>query len=356
MLDRGAPCASLHLSAEVYVIGNHLLRVARHGGVLIMMQDQKLSSGKESALGSHGAAALLQRARAWLAESGAGRFGSALLSLLLLAAIGWEITHVDFSQVYARLPVAPVFWLAFALYFWGSPAIEYYILRLLWNAPFSGFWAVLRKMVYNELVLSYLGDAYFFAWLKRTLPHVTTPFAVVKDMAIISAFMGSLMTMIAILIVWPFFPAVDRTGLGSSVLLCLALALASGGAIAVFRKALLSLSRREILWIGGLFGARIIGQSACAVVMWWSLLPEVPVTTWILLSAVRMVSARLPLVPSKDLAFAALTVAMVGPHDAIAPVIVMITSLILLGNILLAGALSLGSWVGLVVDRRTVAA
>jgi len=352
----GASAGSRRAFGAVYVIGNHLLRIASPRVVILMMTDQRRCSDEERALGSHGASLLLPRMRAWLAGSGAGRVGSALLSLLLLAAIAWEITHVDFGQAYAQLPVTPVFWLAFALYFWGSPAIEYYILRLLWDAPFSGFWAVLRKMVYNELVLSYLGDAYFFAWLKLALPHVTAPFAVVKDMAIISAFMGSLMTMIAILIVWPFFPAVDRTGLGSSVLLCLALALASGGAIAVFRKALLSLSQREILWIGGLFGARIIGQSACAVVMWWSLLPEVPVTTWILLSAVRMVSARLPLVPSKDLAFAALTVAMVGPHDAIAPVIVMITSLILLGNILLAGALSLGSWVGLVAGRRTVAA
>jgi hypothetical protein len=263
---------------------------------------------------------------------------------------------VDLHHTWAAIPGSATFWFAFALYFWGSPAIEWFILHKLWNAPFSGFWAVLRKMVYNEMVLSYLGDAYFFAWLKRALPHVTSPFAVVKDMAVVSAFMGSVLTLGAIAMVWPFFSSVDQSGVHSSVLLCLALALASGGGIAVLRKALLSLSRREIVWIGGLFGLRILGQSACAVVMWWSLAPHVPFTTWIVLAAIRMVSARLPLVPSKDLAFAAAAVALVGPRNDIAPMIVMVTGLILLANIALALGLSLASGCQWIARRRTMAA
>ena len=285
-----------------------------------------------------------------------GSAGSALLSLLLLGAIIYEIGKVDLGRAWAELPVSPLFWLAFLLYYWGGPYSEWLILNRLWGAPFSGFWAVLRKMVYNELVLSYLGDAYFFAWLKRALPHVKKPFAVVKDMAIVSAFMGSVTTIAAIALVWRYFPAVDRSGAGSPLILCLALALASGGLIALFRKALLGLSRREILWIGGLCGLRIVGQAACAVVMWWSLLPQVGLSVWLVLSAVRMVSARLPLVPSKDLAFAAVAVAIVGPHSAVAPVIVFTTTLILLANILLACGLSLASWLSLLSGRRRAAA
>ncbi|MBT2186958.1 hypothetical protein [Sphingobium nicotianae] len=285
-----------------------------------------------------------------------GRHGSVLMSALLIGAIAYELSRLGLPGELTRVPTSPGFWLAFTFYFWGSPFIEWLIVRRLWQAPWSGFGAVLRKMIYNELVLSYLGDAYFFAWIRRELPHVAAPFAVVKDMAIISALMGSLGTLVAIAIVWPLFPAFDRTGLGSPLVLCLAVALASGGAIAFFRKSLLSLSRPEILWIAGAFGVRIVGQSLCAVFMWWSLLPQVPLTTWIVLTAVRMVSARLPLVPSKDLAFAAAAVALVGPHTPVAPMIVLVTTLILLANVALAILLSLDGWArGLAKGREAAA-
>ncbi|MBO9575695.1 MAG: hypothetical protein J7494_08170 [Sphingobium sp.] len=291
-----------------------------------------------------------------MAQAGVGRAGSALLSLLLLGAIVYELRHVDLGRTWLTLPASPLFWIAFALYFWGSPFIEWLILRRLWGAPFSGFGATLRKMVYNEMVLTYLGDAYFFAWLKRTLPHVQNPFVVAKDMAIVSAFMGSLTTILAIALVWPVFLSADRSGLDTPLLLCLALALASGGLIALFRKTLLGLARGEIMWIGGLFGLRIVGQAACAVVMWWSLLPEVGIATWLMLSVVRLVSTRLPLVPSKDLAFAALAVVLVGPQSTVAPMIVHVTGLVLLANIALGAALSLTSGAALLSRRRLAAA
>ncbi|MBO9582242.1 MAG: hypothetical protein J7498_15250 [Sphingobium sp.] len=88
-----------------------------------------------------------------------------------------------------------------------------------------------------------------------------------------------------------------------------------------------------------------------AIVMWWSLLPQVPMTSWIVLVAVRMVSTRLPLVPNKDLAFAAVTVALIGSHNDIAPVIVMITTMVLLANIVVAIGISLLSW-GEALNRR----
>lgn len=273
-----------------------------------------------------------------------GHYGSILLSVLLLAVIVRELSVVDLSSAFKGRSLPPIFWLAFLVFFAVSPFIEWMMLRRLWRAPFSGFWAILRKMVYNEMLMSYLGDAYLFAWVRRELPHVKKPFAAVKDMALVSAFIGSVTTLAAIAIAWPFFPQVDQAGLGTAIPLALALPLASGGAIALFHNKLLSLPRREIVWIGTACGIRVIAQALAAIVMWWSLLPDVPMTTWIVLVAVRMVSTRLPLVPNKDLAFAAVTVALIGSHDAIAPVIVMITTMVLLANVLVAIGISLLSW------------
>ncbi|HEY1125144.1 MAG TPA: hypothetical protein VGE65_05895 [Sphingobium sp.] len=290
--------------------------------------------------------------RRWGKQIGAiGHYGSILLSIALLGIIVKELSLVDLAGAFRDRALPPVFWLAFTVFFGISPFIEWLMLRRLWQAPFSGFWAILRKMVYNELLISYLGDAYLFAWVRRELPHVKSPFGAVKDMAIISAFMGSATTLAAIAIAWPLFPDVSKTGLDTSILLALALPLASGGAIALFHNKLLSLPRGDIVWIGSACGIRIVAQAIAAIVMWWSLLPQVPMTTWIVLAAVRMVSTRLPLVPNKDLAFAAVTVALIGSHGDIAPVIVMITTMVLLANIMVAIGISLLSW-GEAINRR----
>ncbi len=277
--------------------------------------------------------------------------GSVLLSVLLLGVIALELSKVDLAAAFAPRALPLLFWLAFFLFFMGSPFIEWLILRRLWHAPFSGFWAILRKMVYNEMLISYLGDAYLFAWIRRELPHVKAPFAVVKDMAIVSAFMGSVVTLLAIAVAWPLFPQIDEKGLGTSVMLGLSVPLASGGAIALFRNRLLSLPRGEIVWIGWACGIRVVGQNIAAIVMWWSLLPQVPLASWVVLAAIRMVSSRLPLVPNKDLAFAAVTVALFGPAGGIGPMIVMITTFVLAANILVAIGVSLASW-GQAISRR----
>ncbi len=99
----------------------------------------------------------------------------------------------------------------------------------------------------------------------------------------------------------------------------------------------------------------MIAQTFAAMVMWWSLLPQVPLTTWIVLAAIRMVSTRLPLVPNKDIAFAAVIVALIGDHDGIAPMIVMITGLVLIANILVAIGISLLSWAEAIGRRRLAA-
>lgn len=285
-----------------------------------------------------------------------GHYGSILLSVLLLAVIVKELSLVDLTGAFRDRTLPPVFWLAFAIFFGVSPFMEWLMLRRLWQAPFSGFWAILRKMVYNELLISYLGDAYLFAWVRRELPRVKSPFAAVKDMAIVSAFMGSVTTLVAIAIAWPLFPDVSTSGLDSSILLALSLPLASGGAIALFHNKLLSLPREDIMWIGLACGVRIVAQAIAGIVMWWSLLPQVSMTTWVVLTAVRMVSTRLPLVPNKDLAFAAVTVALVGSHGDIAPVIVMITTMVLLANMVVAIGISLISWAGAINRRRLTAA
>lgn len=272
-----------------------------------------------------------------------GRHGSILLSILIAIAILWAVRDWDWQAL--SIPRSPLFWAAFALYFAGAPFIEWVIMRRLWGVPWSGMLAVVRKMVCNEMLLSYSGDAYFYAWLRSAVPRVASPFAVVKDLALLSALMGSVATIVSLLIMLPLVPASELRLLQSPILIGLGLALASGGVITFFSRRLLSLPREQVRFIAGAHGLRIVGQAVCAIVMWHALMPQVPLSGWIFLTAVRMLATRLPLFASKELAFAAAAVTLLGRFDGITPMIMLITALIMGANLLVAAGLMIQPWI-----------
>lgn len=45
----------------------------------------------------------------------------------------------------------------------------------------AGIGALLRKLVSNELLLGYLGEAQFYAWARSRTNMTTAPFGAIKD-------------------------------------------------------------------------------------------------------------------------------------------------------------------------------
>ena len=132
---------------------------------------------------------------------------SVAISLALLIAVALQFRQFDFAKVRSLIPVSPVFWLGFVVYYLAGPLSEWAVYRRLWAMPLAGIGALLRKLVANELLLGYLGEAQFYAWARARGNLTDQPFAAIKDMTILSAFVGNGATLMMLALAWPHVSA-----------------------------------------------------------------------------------------------------------------------------------------------------
>ncbi len=266
------------------------------------------------------------------------RWAGPVVSLFILVAVAYQLREFDFTHFVAPLPVSLGFWLAFLLYFLTGPASEWIIFRRLWGLPVEGFFALLRKLVSNTILLGYLGEVYFYAWARRNTQINAAPFGAIKDVSILSALTGNLVTIAMVVISIPLFRSL-RLGLDGKafVLSTIFVTLISLAAL-LLRKRLFTLPRHELWIIAGIHFARIIATLLLAAVMWHILLPAVAISWWLLLGTLRQLVSRLPFLPNKDVVFAGLAIFFVGNDASIASAMALMAALILVAN-LLVGAL-----------------
>ncbi len=267
--------------------------------------------------------------------------GSAI-SVAVLVACVLELRSVDFSQVRAIVPTSPLFWLVFAASYLAGPAFDWLIFRRLWNIPVSGFTALLRKLIGNELLFGYVGELYLYTWARRRTEMTSTPFGAIKDVAILSAMTGNVVTLAMLALAYPLLGTL-HFGIDSKTLFAsVAVVLLSSSAVLFFRKRLFSLPKSDLYAVSALHLARIFVSTGLNAWAWHLVLPQVDLQWWLLLSALRLLLSRLPLLPNKDVVFAGLAVFLIG-HDAdIGTLMTLMATLILathlaLGLLLVAG-------------------
>lgn len=266
---------------------------------------------------------------------------SALLSLAVIAVVLHELGGLELTRVLAMIPSSPAFWLVFAATYLVTPASEWLIFHRLWTVPAAGFFALLRKKVYNELLLGYLGEAYFYTWARRRVALSAAPFGAVKDVAILSAMTGNAVT-VALLAV--MFPLIDTTRLGidSRVLvLSLGVVLAISIAAMVWRRRVFTLPRAELAMITRVHLLRIGLSTLLSALLWHLVLPEVSLSWWLFLATLRQLVSRLPLVPNKDLLFAGVAVVALGHERDIGALMAMMAGLILAAHLVIGSLLAI---------------
>lgn len=289
-----------------------------------MTEDSQLAAQAEQGpLGS-------QRTR-WLA----GLF-SVLVSLAVIGVVIWQVRLFRFGPLLAMIPSSPLFWAMFALTYLASPWGDWLIFHRLWRLPASGFGALIRKMVTNDLLLGYLGDAQFYGWARSRLARVEAPFGAVKDVAILSALTGNAVTLILLAVAWPFVSSGQLGVATRDAYVGLGVVLVTSCAILFFRKKLFSLPKLDLYFITAVHVARIAVALIGSAVMWHLVLAEVPVTLWIVLATLRMLISRLPLLPNKDVVFAGIIVFLIGRDTQVADLMALMT-LLLLGTHLTMG-------------------
>jgi hypothetical protein len=267
---------------------------------------------------------------------------SLVFSLLILAAVAHTMRHIDAARVLAMVPRSPLFWTVFAAFYLAQPASEWLIYRRLWRVPAGCFAALLRKLVCNELLLGYLGEAYLYGWARRKVAMTAAPFGTIKDVAILSAMAGNGITLALLVLVWPFV-GVTQLGLESRpVVLSLSVVLATSIIAMVLRKRIFTLDRARLAFVLRIHLLRILLIVGLTALLWHLVLPAVPLVWWLLLATLRMLISRLPFVPNKDVVFAGLAVFMLGHEAEIAALMTMMASIILLSHAVVGAGLVLG--------------
>lgn len=263
----------------------------------------------------------------------------------MLIAVLAQIGDVDLRAVVALIPVSPLFWLVFPACYFAITISEWIIFRRLWGLPAEGFLALTRKRIGNEVLLGYIGEVYFYAWARKRSRMVGAPFGAVKDVAILSAVAGNVVTLAMLAIAWPLFGS-EALGVGGDVLRWSTVVLVGTSIVAMFfRRRLFSLPGHELRFVLTAHFVRIFATTALTGLMWHLALPQIALSWWVLLSAIRLLLSRLPFLPNKDFVFAGLAVLLIGHDSEIAALMTMMASLYLATHLLL-GLLLMGVELG----------
>ena len=259
---------------------------------------------------------------------------SMAVSLALLVAVALQMRDLDIAKVRALVPASPTFWLAFAVYYFAGPVSEWVVYRRLWAMPVAGIGALLRKLVANELLLGYLGEAQFYAWARARSRLSEAPFGAIKDMTILSALVGNGATLVMLALAWPYVSAGQLGMEGQTAFASLGVVLLTSLGILLFRRQLFSLPRQDLWFIAATHLARIVVILIASAVMWHAVLPAVAITLWLVLATLRMLISRLPLMPNKDVVFAGLTVLLLGKGADVAALMALMAVLLLAAHLL----------------------
>jgi hypothetical protein len=264
-----------------------------------------------------------------------------LFSLIVIVAALYQARGLHLADLRAMVPRTPLFWATFVLGYLAGPVSEWIIYRRLWRVGPEAIVPLLRKLVYNELLLGYLGEAYFYGWARRRLALPTTPFGTVKDVAVMSAMAGNAMTAMVVLLALPFASLLTLGGHVRAIGWSLGIVLASSLAVVFLRRRIFSLSRPQLGFVFAIHVARIVATALLAAFAWHLVLPITSLTWWLVLAALRLIISRLPFLPNKDVVFAGVAVFTLGREGQIAALMTMMAGLILLLHILVATAFAI---------------
>ncbi|WP_342356663.1 hypothetical protein [Novosphingobium aerophilum] len=274
-----------------------------------------------------------------------------LLSIAVVLAAAFAYRDLKWQTVEAMVPRTGTFWVAFTIYYLQGPLLEWIIFRRLWHIPFlSGILALTRKLVSNELVLGYLGEAQFYAWTRARANLTSAPFGAIKDVAILSALTGNGATLVMLVFAWPIVASGSLGMPLKDVFLSLSVVLATSCVILILRKKLFSLDRRELWFITFIHVIRTIAFIVLSAMLWHLVLPDVGLGLWMVLATLRMLVSRLPLIPNKDIVFAGIAVFLLG-HDLEIAALMTMMAVITLGAHVVAGIVS--GLAGLVESQRS---
>ena len=261
-----------------------------------------------------------------------------VVSIAMVAVLAYELFDGGLADLFRTLPDNPAFYLAFLAMYAAPVFFDWIIFRRLWRIPTSGIGALVKKRIANDVVLGYSGEAYFYAWARQRMRMIAAPFGAVKDVSILSAQAGNLLTLIAMAVALPFASGVltpeELRGVGWAAAITVAISLP----FILFSKRVYSLPGAELWWVFAIHCLRILAGSFALAWAWHFAMPGVAFTTWAFLVAIRLLVTRLPFVTNKDLLFANIAIILIGQGTDMSELMALTAAMALLLHVALMGA------------------
>ena len=241
-----------------------------------------------------------------------GAWAGGLLAVALVAAALLQISRASAEAMAMIQQLSPAVWIGFVLLYLTQPVADMVIFRRLWRLPLKGFGVILRKVVINEVLFGYSGELYFYVWAKRQPGLSEAPFGAVKDVNILSALVGNVLTLVMLLISTFALPGVSlEHELGPALWPGLGV-VALSFCVMFFSRKVFSLTRAELWFVARIHALRLLVFSCLTLLVWHLALPDVALGVWLVLLTSRLLLARLPFVANKDLVFANVVLVLFG--------------------------------------------
>jgi hypothetical protein len=267
------------------------------------------------------------------------RWTTPVLSVGLIGAIVWHLRHVDLDR---SIPRNPLFWLCLLAY-WAAPILsDFVIYRRLWNIPAEGLIALCRKHVGNVLLVDLLGETYFYSWARKKVAMATSPFGAIKDVTILSALAGNVLSLVLVVFSWPRLQGLHLGPGGHFVGASFALVALVSILLVAFGGRLFSLDRGQLREIAAIHLLRILATTGLLALAWSLCAPQVGVGTWLLLATGQVMLTRLPLLVDDNVAFANAVIWFLGPDSGVQQAVAIVAVLALTLNLVAAALLAIG--------------
>ncbi|WP_174285584.1 hypothetical protein [Sphingomonas bacterium] len=282
------------------------------------------------------------RTRRLLADPLVARIGGRAISVAVLGGALFELHMMDWHAIAAMVPHAPIFWSVFAVMYMTPVVADWSIYSRIWRMPVSGMQHLLRKTIGNELVFGYIGEAYLYTWARRSGEVGADAFRAVRDVAILSSAVGSIVTLAAALAVVPVAGKLHLAIPYWAILPSIAVILAPPIFALAFGKRLFSLPPAMLARIVTIHGIRAALTVLLTAVLWHIALPDIAVVYWLAFAALKLVLSRLPLISNRELVFAGTTAALLGRGSDVAQLMTMMAALVAATHVLAGIGLSIG--------------
>ena len=280
------------------------------------------------------------------------------ISLAILVAVLFALRRLPINEIREAIPSSPQFWVVFAVCYLTPVILDWAIFRYLWGIPPSGFVALLRKLVSNDLLFGYVGEVYFYSWARKKMKMVASPFGAIKDTAILSALAGNIATLVMMGFAYPLvqqlqFHIISERLRVSETMLWISIFMVVGiPTLAIaFGNRLFSLTRSQLLVVGSLQMTRVVATTGLSALAWSLALPQVAFSEWIVLATIRLIISRLPFVSQKDIVFAGIAVLTVGRDFEIAALITFWAAIQFIAHMFFGGVLGIGYFVNMKVKK-----